>query len=388
MEKGHDKKLVRKVIKYMGLHRIENVIIQNSKSADALTLEDRKKVQIALEILKDPVVICLDEPFEGLNMNSIRSILQILKRFTDIGKLVVITLNDVKNHEMLEFFDQIIIMHDGKKVFDGTYNEIRPYFKSKDIKIPPLCNAVNFITGLLRAEKEDFEKINQSKTEYIQKHYNIKTYETLKNLTNDPNHALLPNSLDITNITGFTTPKINMKGNKNLRCQTQIDIKKTTEINIMNDMEKYKLRSLDENKDFFENHNFVEKPKSGGTSTSFVLDENPFANFNSYSSHNNINKDIDNIADPVKKWETINVKKVIRPVTLNSRSNISYNGTGVKARLLENQAVKIGTFEPKFNFFYLHQRSWKNMLRNYHLVLQKIFKILLLVIFLAIIKTK
>ncbi len=106
---------------------------------------ERKRLNIALELLFEPTVIICDEPTSGLSFSDTEQVLDILKALSEQGKLVIITIHQ-PSVSIFQKFDRILLMDmSGKQVYYGTPKDCFNYFD------------------------EELNQITVSKTEILQK---------------------------------------------------------------------------------------------------------------------------------------------------------------------------------------------------------------------------
>lgn len=108
--------------------RLETVIRQCSlelileKPIDKLSRGNKQRVGLAQALLHDPDVLIMDEPTSGLDPNQIREFRQHIKR---LGKTKTVLLSTHILQEVEAIADRVLLVHDGKLVFDGTPGELR-----------------------------------------------------------------------------------------------------------------------------------------------------------------------------------------------------------------------------------------------------------------------
>ncbi|PID28541.1 MAG: hypothetical protein CSB55_04205 [Candidatus Cloacimonadota bacterium] len=119
--------------------KITNILTQtnllhrkNSQVGDVknkfLSGGERKRLNIAMELLFEPTVIICDEPTSGLSSADSEHIIYMLKDLSNQGKIIILTIHQ-PNPEIFSKFDRILLMdRGGYQVYFGTYNEAFDYF--------------------------------------------------------------------------------------------------------------------------------------------------------------------------------------------------------------------------------------------------------------------
>jgi len=77
----------------------------------------RRRVNVALEMLTDPPILVLDEPTSGLSSTDAVSLMRLLRRLASAGKTVVLTIHQ-PNAEVLRLFDAIVVIAKDRSTSD------------------------------------------------------------------------------------------------------------------------------------------------------------------------------------------------------------------------------------------------------------------------------
>ena len=90
----------------------------------------RKRLNIALELIREPAVLFLDEPTSGLSSRDSANIMDLLKELSQKGKLVFVVIHQPSS-DIFKMFNQLLVMDDGGYlIYDGDPAESITYFKS------------------------------------------------------------------------------------------------------------------------------------------------------------------------------------------------------------------------------------------------------------------
>ena len=110
----------QKIIDAMILANIEHK--QNDKIYN-LSGGEKQRVAIARAIVNDPNIILADEPTANLDKDNSLAFIDILRKFKDLGKTVIIATHD-SLFDNLDFVDQYINIQNGKIVCRGSHNDL------------------------------------------------------------------------------------------------------------------------------------------------------------------------------------------------------------------------------------------------------------------------
>lgn len=116
----------KELFHYFGIDAFEN------KRIEELSTGMKQKASIAVSLVHDPKVIIFDEPTSGLDIITARNVTDLLLKLRDEGKTIIISTHIMSEAEKL--CDRIAMIIDGKKVIDGTKEEIMEQTGTKDIE--------------------------------------------------------------------------------------------------------------------------------------------------------------------------------------------------------------------------------------------------------------
>ena len=89
----------------------------------------RKRLNIALELMREPMILFVDEPTSGLSSVDSEMVMNLLKDLTYKGKMVIVNIHQPSS-EIYKMFDKIMIIdRGGYQVYFGNPNEAIIYFK-------------------------------------------------------------------------------------------------------------------------------------------------------------------------------------------------------------------------------------------------------------------
>jgi ABC-2 type transport system ATP-binding protein len=91
------------------------------KAIGKLSKGYRQRVGMAQALLHEPDVLILDEPTAGLDPNQIREVRHALTR---IGQQKTILLSTHILQEVRAMASRVILINEGRKVFDGTVDQL------------------------------------------------------------------------------------------------------------------------------------------------------------------------------------------------------------------------------------------------------------------------
>ena len=91
----------------------------------------RKRLNIALELIREPAVLFVDEPTSGLSSRDSENVMDLLKQLSISGKLVFVVIHQPSS-DIFKLFDKLLILDiGGYPIYFGNPSDSLLYFKRK-----------------------------------------------------------------------------------------------------------------------------------------------------------------------------------------------------------------------------------------------------------------
>ena len=134
---SHEKidRMVIEMLNDLGLYETKDLKVGNSIDK-TISGGQRKRLNIALELIREPSVLFVDEPTSGLSSRDSENIMDLLKELSLKGKLIFVVIHQPSS-EIFKMFDKLLILDvGGYPIYNGNPVESVIYFKT-------LINQVN-----------------------------------------------------------------------------------------------------------------------------------------------------------------------------------------------------------------------------------------------------
>ncbi len=119
---------VEQTIKDLGLEGVKNLQIGRPEKK-VLSGGQRKRVNIALELVTDPVILFLDEPTSGLAADDTTALITLLSDLTkQTGKTIIMTIHQPAKDEFEKFTHCLVMGYGGVPVFFGPTKDCYRFF--------------------------------------------------------------------------------------------------------------------------------------------------------------------------------------------------------------------------------------------------------------------
>ncbi len=140
--------LVDRTLYSLGLGEIKDLKV-GSPMNKLISGGQRKRLNIALELIREPAILFVDEPTSGLSSRDSENVMDLLRELTLKGILIFVVIHQPSS-EIFKMFDNMVILDEGGyMVYYGNPVESVMYFKKLDAQINsdvgecPTCGNVN-----------------------------------------------------------------------------------------------------------------------------------------------------------------------------------------------------------------------------------------------------
>jgi len=167
-----------------------------NKKVEDLSKGMQQKLQFVITVLHEPKLIILDEPFSGLDPLNANLIKDEIYRLAQNGSTVIFSTHRMEQVE--EICDHIVLVNLGKKILDGTVEEIKQTHKQNlfSIKFEQAILPEHLATYLFEVKKtKGNELVLQKHAEFTNN--DILQYFLGKGLTINAFNEILPSLNDI-----------------------------------------------------------------------------------------------------------------------------------------------------------------------------------------------
>lgn len=154
--------LVHKTLNNLGLYERKDLKVGTPLNK-MISGGQRKRLNIALELIREPSILFVDEPTSGLSSRDSENVMDLLRELTLKGKLIFVVIHQPSS-DIYKMFDNMMILDTGGyMIYYGNPVESVMYFKRLDMQINsdvgecPTCGNVNpeLIFNIIEAKVVD-----------------------------------------------------------------------------------------------------------------------------------------------------------------------------------------------------------------------------------------
>jgi ABC-2 type transport system ATP-binding protein len=129
----------------------------STKKCEDLSKGMLQRVQFVAAIVNEPDLLILDEPFGGLDPVSVRLLKEVIAEEHQRGATIIFSTHVMAHAE--ELCEQIVMIHQGRKVLDEPMSGLRRQFDTRHILLEPLDATANLL-GLQSVAGVENVKLN------------------------------------------------------------------------------------------------------------------------------------------------------------------------------------------------------------------------------------
>ncbi len=124
-------KSIDKTLKSLDLYNIKDLQV-GSPLNKLISGGQRKRLNIALELIREPSILFVDEPTSGLSSKDSENVMDLLREISLKGKLVFVVIHQPSS-DVYKIFDKVIMLDEGGYMIqNGNPVDIISYFKKQD----------------------------------------------------------------------------------------------------------------------------------------------------------------------------------------------------------------------------------------------------------------
>ncbi|ORX88633.1 hypothetical protein K493DRAFT_384766 [Basidiobolus meristosporus CBS 931.73] len=184
---------VEEIIRLLEMDDIADALIGNVESGVGISVEQRKRLTIGVELVAKPKLLFLDEPTSGLDAQAAFNIIRFMRKLANQGQAVLCTIHQ-PSAVLFDFFDHLLLLaNGGKTVYFGELGQdsqvLLSFFeRNGGPKCSPSANPAEYILDIVNDKRAlDWPSIWQNSPERVEAR---KVLDTLKvsDLTAEEKH--------------------------------------------------------------------------------------------------------------------------------------------------------------------------------------------------------
>ena len=196
-ERGELKIIAEALMKMFGISHTAKTLVGN-EMVPGISGGERKRVSIAETLATKSTVVCWDNSTRGLDASTALDYANSLRIMTDVSNRTTLVTLYQAGEQIYELMDKVLVIDEGRMVFQGPANEAKQYFLDLGLYCPERETTADFLTSVTdpaqrvfregyeaQAPKtaEDFERTFKNSASYKKVLADVEDYEQHLNRT-------------------------------------------------------------------------------------------------------------------------------------------------------------------------------------------------------------
>ncbi|KAN0035235.1 hypothetical protein ACTA71_004496 [Dictyostelium dimigraforme] len=183
---------VENILETLNLLKIQHSLIGDIESG--LSLSQRKRVNMGIELASDPQLLFLDEPTSGLDSSAALKVMNLIKKIASSGRSIICTIHQPSTTIFKKFDHLLLLKRGGETVYFGptgiNSKIVLNYFAERGLICDPFKNPADFILDVT----EDIIEIPSPPTQNETNINNGNSSNENENSNNNNNNNILMSS--------------------------------------------------------------------------------------------------------------------------------------------------------------------------------------------------
>lgn len=174
LSKEKKKFMVEEVLKELGLTHVCDSKVGTEYSR-GISGGERKRANIAMELIIKPSILFLDEPTTGLDSSTSYSVICLLNELAKKGRTVILSIHQAR-YAIFKLIDNLLLLGNGSVIYHGPTGNALSFFNSIGYQCEEFNNPADFFLDVITGDfdkTESFIESSQDQNIPISKGYTI-----------------------------------------------------------------------------------------------------------------------------------------------------------------------------------------------------------------------
>ncbi|PWY80967.1 hypothetical protein BO94DRAFT_153864 [Aspergillus sclerotioniger CBS 115572] len=155
--------IIDALLKMFGISHTKNTVVGN-EYVRGVSGGERKRVSIAETLATKSSVVCWDNSTRGLDASTALDYAKSLRIMTDVSKRTTLVTLYQAGESIYELMDKVLVIDEGRMLYQGPANEARQYFKDLGFHCPEQSTTADFLTSLCDPNARQFQPGREAST--------------------------------------------------------------------------------------------------------------------------------------------------------------------------------------------------------------------------------
>ena len=98
------------------------LIAKRNYNAQALSVSDKKRLEVSMALAMEPELLMLDESMAGLTRVELREMIELIRKVRERGVTIVVVEHVME--AVMQLSDRVIVLNSGRKIVEGSPQEV------------------------------------------------------------------------------------------------------------------------------------------------------------------------------------------------------------------------------------------------------------------------
>ena len=189
--------LVDDVIAELGLTKARNTIIGDEK-VRGVSGGERRRANIATQLITNPAVLFLDEPTSGLDSFQAQSVMEAMKSMAENNRMVISVIHQPRS-SIYDMFDRLILLSEGMTMYFGDLHSAVDYFKEAGYTCPAHFNPSDYFLDVLSPDNRtpELEESARNRINFLNERWRERERELANEKADISDEVVQPRKLDM-----------------------------------------------------------------------------------------------------------------------------------------------------------------------------------------------
>lgn len=153
--RGDVEVIIDALLRMFAIEHTRNTIVGNAY-VRGVSGGERKRVSIAEALATKSTIVCWDNSTRGLDASTALDYAKSLRIMTDVSDRTTITTLYQAGEGIYELMDKVLVIDEGRMLYQGPANEARQYFIDLGFHAPPRQTTPDFLTSICDPNSRQF----------------------------------------------------------------------------------------------------------------------------------------------------------------------------------------------------------------------------------------
>ncbi|AEO64846.1 uncharacterized protein THITE_2111183 [Thermothielavioides terrestris NRRL 8126] len=155
--RGNVSVIIDALLRMFAIKHTENTLVGNAY-VRGVSGGERKRVSIAETLATKSTIVCWDNSTRGLDASTALDFAKSLRIMTDVSDRTTITTLYQAGEGIYELMDKVLVIDEGRMLYQGPAKEARQYFEDLGFYAPPRQTTADFLTSICDPNSRQFRE--------------------------------------------------------------------------------------------------------------------------------------------------------------------------------------------------------------------------------------